>query len=84
MLRLLERGYIKSVMKKAYKLAKSIQRDSLLFKEQPRDQSPEVRFITTFIDQHSQVRSILRRYWCLLSLDYILSKHVSENPSYYL
>lgn len=76
---MLERGYSRSLLKKAYKRALS--HDDLLFSEKNKHDSDTDQFITTYNSQQGDFRSILSKYWFLLTSDPIVANFVSKNPS---
>lgn len=78
--RLLARGYSRSCLKKAFKKAQGKSRDAVLLSEPKKKDSNTVRFITTYSDQHEQIRRIMQKHWHLLSADPILTKYLGVNP----
>lgn len=42
--------------------------------------SDMIRFITTYSDQHGQIRGIMNKHWHLLSSDLTLCKYIKEYP----
>lgn len=84
--RLLERRYSHTLLKKVQKC--SLTREQLLYKVPPSTQpvavSPkkdQTRCILTYSGQHQSIRSILKKYWFLLTEDPILSQYVAAQPS---
>lgn len=83
--RFLARGYSRSLLKRAYKKARSQDRRQLLFKNsetnvtQPQSSSDITRRIFTFSNQ--QIKGIFEKYWFLLTEDPVLSNYVASKPS---
>lgn len=78
--RFLERGYSNKCLKKAYTRAKQQDRRSLLHDPKLPKSNPGVRLITKFSGQHHQIRTILEKYWYLLTSDDMVSKHINTSP----
>lgn len=90
--RFLERGYSRSLLKRAYHRAREADRHSLLFtnKEKMRSTTSSIgppapveptRCILTYSAQEQAIRSIIGRYWFLLTEDPVLSHYVTPHPS---
>lgn len=80
-LRLKARGYSNSVLKRAYRKAKECSRSDLIFRGLKPCDTPTSHFITTYTRQSDDIRSILSKYWYVLTADPILSQYVSAFPS---
>lgn len=80
-IRLLERVYTKSTLRKAFNRVNSKARQEALLSNRVRDENPpQMRFITKFSSQHQQVRHIQRTHWGLLLADDKVTKHLSPYP----
>lgn len=77
---LLERGYSRTILKKAYQRALGKTRSQLLYKNQKKTSINMARFITKFSRQHSQLREIMQKYWHLLLADPKITKHLAARP----
>lgn len=78
--RLLNRGYSKKVLKRAYQQAKQNLRDTLIFKQKVRDSHPTIKLITTFTAHQQEIRNLISNNWHFLSEDPVISKYVANVP----
>lgn len=78
--RLLDMGYSQTCLKKAFRKAKLRSKNAILYNRSTPKNVDRVRFITTYSDQHGQVREIMNRHWHLLTSDPILCKYIKEYP----
>lgn len=82
--RLLERGYSKSCLKKAYKRAIERTRSELIYGTKKDKKSDDTtRIILKYSNQHTRIRNIIQKYWHLLSVDPNVGRFVT-NTIYYL
>lgn len=80
--RLLQRGYSRPLLKKAYQHALKRDRHELLYKPKPFVNEVEpTSCILTFSQQHQIIRNIIQKYWFLLAEDSILASYVTKKPS---
>lgn len=81
--RLLERGYSRSCLRKAFNKAATKSRNDLLFKTQVKQTSDcnKTRLIMCFSKQHKQIRESIQRHWSILTDDLKIQKFVSNTPS---
>lgn len=78
--RLLERGYTKSTLRKAYNKVRAKTRQSVLLPGPHKQVTSQVWFITGFSSQHTEVRKILEKHWELLLADAKVSNYVLPYP----
>lgn len=67
-------------MKRAFNKALGRPRNVVLFPKPKKTDSNVVRFITTYSEQHEQIRSIIQKHWHILSTDPILAKYLGPRP----
>lgn len=79
-IRLLNRGYTKSSLKKAFNRVKLTNRQDLIFrtKKQSKDDTT-IRIIMRFSNEHA-VRKIISKYWSILTEDPIVKGLVTSKP----
>lgn len=76
--RLLDRGYRKSCLKKAYDRAEHQSHQELIFSSSLRTQTDDhVRFITRYTEVQANIRRILK-YWYILRADPSINRFVPE------
>lgn len=79
--RLRERGYSKSLLRKAYNKALNRDRTSLFHsKIKPNPDQQTTKFITKYSAQHQQLRICMAKHWHLLSEDLKLQQYVRKTP----
>lgn len=79
--RLLERGYTKSCMQKAFnKVRIKYRQETLFFSGSKIQENPLVRFITKCTSQHQEVRQILGKLWGLLTTNEKVGLFLTPNP----
>lgn len=79
--RFLERGYFRSLLKKAFNSTSAKNREQLLYQNKEKVSRDIVRCILTFNKAHHNIRLIFDKYWFLLSEDPILTKYLPIRPS---
>ncbi|XP_053575468.1 uncharacterized protein LOC128664684 [Bombina bombina] len=67
--RFLKRGYSNKCLKKALWKARKTPRDHLLYNNKSKPKETQIRFITKFNNQWSNIRSALANNWHILTLD---------------
>lgn len=83
--RLVQRGYSRCLLKKAYQKALKRDRNMFLYKTKSPDTNTDVtRCILTFSHQNQTIRSIINKHWSLLTEDPVLSSYVSKFPFHYI
>lgn len=75
--RLIDRGYSRSCLKKAYRRAKLKDRENVIHSQKPCKRKQKVRLITRYAEEHKKV---IQKYWQLLATDEVLSKYVESYP----
>lgn len=80
--RLLEKGYSKKMLKKAYQKAQALDRQEILYpkNQDKKENVNRIRFITKFCDEHKAIRKTLQKYWYLLQADNKLKDLVGLHP----
>lgn len=79
-IRLLARGYTKTLLRSTYNKAICQSRSSLLYKKKSIATNSPVRFITRFSQQHEQLCGILSNHWPILQEDPIIKKYIGPFP----
>lgn len=79
--RLLERGYSRSLLKKAYKNAQVLNRNNLLYNKKICKQDEMTRCIMTFSNQSNEIKGIFERFLFLLKEDPVLNMYLPLHPS---
>lgn len=80
-MRLLEQGYSKSTLCKAFNRLKGKSRQAILFTTRPKNTAdPVVQFITNYTSQHQDIRCILTKHWGLLMTDEKVGQYVTLYP----
>lgn len=81
--KLLECGYLTSLLKKAYNQALLTNLDELLYPKSEKSTDSVVWFVSTYDSKHRQISNILGRFWFLLNSDPILMmmNYVCPRPS---
>lgn len=77
--RFLSRGYPKKVISSAYEQARSSKRETLL-KPRPKSKREEIRLVTDYNNQWTDVRRILEKHWAVLGTDPDIKEYVKETP----
>lgn len=79
--RLTQRGYKDEYLRKAFKRARNSTRNDLLFKREDRkDKQIITRFITTYTEQHKDLKAILGKAWPILLNDDKINKFIPPYP----
>lgn len=78
---LLARGYCKKCPRKAYNSTKLKSREMFLFSGRSRQRDNGVRFVTRYNYKHQAIKKALQKYWYLLTLDSVVSKFITPQPS---
>lgn len=78
--RLLQRGYTKTTLKKAFNKTCEKERHDLFFGKVNTKQSESVRIVTTYSGNHKLIRETIRKHWHLLTGDPIVNKYISDFP----
>lgn len=68
-MRLQDRGYTKTSLKKAFNRANSLNRHKLIFKPKDKLEDKTTRMILKFSSKHKEVRKIITKYWSILKDD---------------
>lgn len=74
--RLHQRGYSKSLLKKAFNKVVKLNKKYLIHSKRSPSVDQSVRIITQFSQQHTQMKGILTKYWPLLTADNTIKKYI--------
>lgn len=82
-MRLLEIGYSKTCLKKAYKKSLEKNRCELLYSQKSKSEALNdnaTRLIISYSNQHNKISNVIQKCWHLLSMDLNLGKFVPTKP----
>ncbi|XP_073478692.1 uncharacterized protein [Aquarana catesbeiana] len=79
-IRLMNRGYSKSSLKKAFNRVKQTNRRDLIFSKKPTKEDDTTRIIVRFSNEHFKINKIISKYWSILTDDPILKGLIGPKP----